>query len=189
VEFIKIVLLAVLAAVAYGIVHDQITARVCVEYFTVAHPRVFDTDSPTLLGLGWGVIATWWAGFIFGLPAAALARWGKAPKLAAKELLGPIGVLLGVMGFCALVAGIAGYVLARQGVITLGEPLASQVPAAKHVALLADAAAHLASYACGFLGGLVLCLWIWWQRRLRAAHDRANAAMAAALKAGKTKRA
>ena len=104
VEFLKIVLLAVLAAVVYGIVHDQITARVCVEYFTVAHPPVFHTDSPTLLGLGWGVIATWWVGFILGVPAAALARWGKAPKLAAKDLIGPMGVLLGAMALCALVA-------------------------------------------------------------------------------------
>ncbi len=164
-EFIKILLLAVLAAVAYGIIHDQVTARVCVEYFTVAHPPVFDTDSPTLLGLGWGVIATWWAGFIIGVPVAATARWGKAPKLAAKDLLRPIGVLLGVMGLCALLAGVAGYVLARHGLIVLVEPLASRVAPEKHVALLADGAAHLASYACGFLGGLILCLWIWRRRR------------------------
>jgi len=31
-EFRKIVGLGILAAVSYGIIHDQITARVCVEY-------------------------------------------------------------------------------------------------------------------------------------------------------------
>jgi len=34
VRSVGIVLLCVAAAVVYGIVHDQITARVCVEYFT-----------------------------------------------------------------------------------------------------------------------------------------------------------
>lgn len=61
-EFLKIVALCISASVLYGIVHDQITARICVEYFTVFHPPVFATTSPTLLGFGWGVIATWWAG-------------------------------------------------------------------------------------------------------------------------------
>ena len=54
VETVKIVLLCIAAAVVYGILHDQVTARVCVEYFTIGHPPVFNTDSPTLLALGWG---------------------------------------------------------------------------------------------------------------------------------------
>ena len=49
----------ILCCVIYGIIHDQITARLCVEYFTVFHPPVFATQNPTLLGLGWGIIATW----------------------------------------------------------------------------------------------------------------------------------
>ena len=55
----EIILGCVVASVIYGVIHDQITARICVEYFTIGHPPVFGTDSPTLLGLGWGVIATW----------------------------------------------------------------------------------------------------------------------------------
>jgi hypothetical protein len=58
-EFIKIVLLSILAAVSYGICHDQVTARICIEYFTIGHAPVFRTTSPTLLALGWGVIASW----------------------------------------------------------------------------------------------------------------------------------
>ncbi len=38
--------------------HDHVTVRICVEYFTVFHPPVFATDSTTRLGLGWEVIAT-----------------------------------------------------------------------------------------------------------------------------------
>ena len=36
-ETIKIILMEVAAAIVYGILHDQITARVCVEYFTIGH--------------------------------------------------------------------------------------------------------------------------------------------------------
>jgi hypothetical protein len=51
-ESLKIVFASIAAAILYGIVHDQFTARICVEYFTVFHPPVFATQSPTLLGIG-----------------------------------------------------------------------------------------------------------------------------------------
>ncbi|MEM7013599.1 MAG: hypothetical protein AAF585_19175 [Verrucomicrobiota bacterium] len=50
-EFIKIILLSIVAAVVYGILHDQVTARICVEYFTIGHAQLIDSDSPTVLGL------------------------------------------------------------------------------------------------------------------------------------------
>jgi hypothetical protein len=46
-EAAKILALAVAAAVLYGVVQDQIAARVSVEYFAVAHRRLVDTRSPT----------------------------------------------------------------------------------------------------------------------------------------------
>jgi len=36
-QAIRIVLLSIASAVAYGIVHDQITARICIEYFTIGY--------------------------------------------------------------------------------------------------------------------------------------------------------
>ena len=42
-KFWGIVLLCVASAAVYGIVHDQVTARICVEYFTIGHAPVFDT--------------------------------------------------------------------------------------------------------------------------------------------------
>jgi hypothetical protein len=76
IENLKIILLCVAAAIAYGVAHDQITARVCLEYFTVFHPPVFATQSPTALAFGWGVIATWWVGLFLGLLLALAARAG-----------------------------------------------------------------------------------------------------------------
>ena len=69
IESLKIVVLCIVAAIVYGILHDQVTARVCVEYFTIGHPPIFHTDDPTLLAFGWGVIATWWMGAILAVPA------------------------------------------------------------------------------------------------------------------------
>ena len=54
VESVKIILLCVLATIVYRILQDQVTARVCVEHFTIGHPPVSNTDSPTPLAFGWG---------------------------------------------------------------------------------------------------------------------------------------
>jgi hypothetical protein len=40
-EALKIAFTCVIAAVIYGIVHDQFTARICLEYFTVFHRQSF----------------------------------------------------------------------------------------------------------------------------------------------------
>lgn len=167
-ESLKVILLCILAAVVYGILHDQVTARVCVEYFTIGHPPIFHTDDPTLLAIGWGVIATWWMGLILSIPAALAARVGSWPKFGAVDLIRPIGWLLIVMACTSLIAGIAGYFMATAGVIRLNGFLAARIPEAKHVAFFADGAAHLAAYGVGFFGGLVLCGWVLVRRRRRA---------------------
>ena len=154
-EAFKIVGLCLLAAMGYGVAHDQITARVCVEYFTVGHDNPFPTDSPTLLGLAWGIFATWWAGLILGVALVVAARFGKRPKRTAASLVRPVLRLLAVMAVCAFLAGVAGYAAARLGVIVLNRDLAARLPQSKHAAFLACGAAHLASYWVGFAGGCI----------------------------------
>jgi hypothetical protein len=171
VQALVIVALSILAAIVYGIVLDQVTARVCVEYFTIGHAPVFDTDSPTLLGLGWGVLATYWAGLLLGIPLAIAARAGRMPKREARSLVRPIIKLLAVIGACALIVGSAGAILAHLGVVTLVEPLAFLVPANKHAAFLADLWAHNASYLAGFIGGMVLIVRTWRSRHLEQANS------------------
>jgi hypothetical protein len=161
---LKIIGFCVLAAVFYGIVHDNVTARVCVEYFTIGHPPIFGTESPTALAFGWGIIATWWVGLGLGIPLAIAARAGLRPKLELNDLCMPIAWLLGFMACFSLIAGIAGYFAAQVGLIQLVEPLASRVPREKHVAFLADGAAHLAAYGVGILGGLFVVAKAWKKR-------------------------
>ncbi len=159
-----IILMSVVAAVLYGIVHDQITVRVCVEYFTIGHPPVFGTDDPTLLGLGWGLIATWWVGLLLGIPLALAARAGSRPRRSAASLVRPIAWLLAVMAGCALLAGLTGWLLARSGVVVLVGPIKHLVPADRQVPFLADLWAHLASYIVGLVGGVVLVVLVWRSR-------------------------
>jgi hypothetical protein len=158
-EPVRIVVLATLAAIGYGVLHDQITVRICLEYFTVGHPPVFPTESPTLLALGWGVLATWWVGLPLGILLAVAARIGSRPKITAAMLRRPIALLLMAMGVSAIVAAVVGGVLAMRGAVFLVPPLAARVPTNRHVAFLVDLWAHSASYFTGILGGLALVVW------------------------------
>jgi hypothetical protein len=168
-QFLLIILLCVLSAIVYGIVHDQITARICVEYFTVGHPPIFNTESPTLLAFGWGALATWWVGLMLGFPLACAARLGSSRPLRAKELIKPIAVLLGLMGTAAFLAGMIGFMLASKGSIRLTGVFASSIPAAKHISFLVDMWTHSASYLFDFVGGIVLIVQIW-RKRQRSIH-------------------
>ena len=152
-EALKIVGLCLAAATGYGVVHDQITARICVEYFTVGHDNPFPTESPTLLGLAWGIFATWWAGLIMGVALVVAARVGRRPKRSAASLVKPVLFLLAIMAGFALLAGFAGFVAAKLGGIVLNADLAERLPHPKHAAFLACGSAHLASYWVGFVGG------------------------------------
>jgi hypothetical protein len=87
-QSLAIIGLSIAAAIVYGILHDQVTARVCVEYFTIGHPPVFPTADPTLLGLGWGALATWWVGLLLGVLLAVVSRGGSRPKRNAVSLSG-----------------------------------------------------------------------------------------------------
>jgi len=144
---------------------------VCVEYFTIGHPPIFQTESPTLLAFGWGLIATWWVGLLLGIPAALVSRFGSWPKYSAQLLLWPVAVLMITMGLISLVAGIAGYWYAEAGGVHLYGSIADRVPQHRHTVFLADLWAHLAAYGAGFVGGIVLCAWIL-IKRWRMAHVR-----------------
>ena len=156
-ESLKIVFVSVVGAILYGVIHDQLTARVRVEYFTVFHPPVFATQSPTLLAFGWEVIATWWMGAFLGHFACNAALGGSRAQLSAPDLLEPIGKSLGVMAGCALLAGISRFVFARQDVIFPPQWVSARLTPAAHARFMADRSAHNASYAAGFFGGIILC--------------------------------
>jgi hypothetical protein len=162
-EALKIIATCLLAGSVYGIVHDQVTARVCLEYFTVFHPDVFHTQSPTLLALGWGILATWWASLFVGLVLAVAARSGSRPRFSANELVPKVALLMAAMAIFALAAGISGYFLQGLGM----EYYATNIPKQIRHTFYADLWAHTASYLGGFIGGLILCISVWRSRGKR----------------------
>jgi len=173
-EGLHITAFATSAAIVYGILHDQVTAHVCVEYFTIAHPPVFPTTSPFLLAIGWGVIATWWVGLPLGVALALAARVGGAPRLTLLELRLPILVLMLTSGVLALISGLVGAALVASGLAEIPGGWAETIPPAKHVAFSADAWAHVASYASGAVGGLILIAHTVWRRHVRSTSDRST---------------
>jgi len=164
-QWFAIVGLSVLSCVVYGIVHDQVTARICVEYFTIGHPRIVATSDPTLLGIVWGVVATWWVGVLLGVPLATVARVGSRPKRSAASLIRPMMMLLVCCAILATLAGAIGCFAASKGWVRLFGWLAEAVPQEKHVAFLTDLWAHNASYLGGFVGGIGLIVWVWRSRK------------------------
>lgn len=166
-EGLKIVAFSTCAAIIYGIIHDQVTAHLCVEYFTFAHPPVFPTDSPFLLAIGWGILATWWVGLALGLGLALAAQVGRAPTIPLRALRRPILLMMGVCGAVALAAGLLGAALVWSGAFAVPGFWGAVLPESRHVPFSAAAYAHLASYASGAVFGLILVVrTIWLRRRL-----------------------
>ncbi|HEY3663785.1 MAG TPA: hypothetical protein VGL24_11585 [Chthoniobacterales bacterium] len=153
-----------MAAAGYGIVHDEITAHLCVEYFTVAHPPLFHTTSPFLLGICWGIAATIGLGLVFGCLLAAVSLGGEAPASAQGTLVRRVGLLLGAMAVSALLAGLAGFALSRFSLVRLPALLGSVIPFARHDRFFAVWFAHLASYAVGLGGSAWLIFQVWCER-------------------------
>jgi hypothetical protein len=148
--FVAIVLGIVALAGVYGVLHDQVTARICIEYFTIAHPRIIDSEDPAVLALAWGVIATWWFALPFGLIGASLARIGRTPPVPVLEVLQIAAASLAVTGVLAAFAGVIAW-FARQPPPTYWSEL---IPAHQHARFMVASTMHLTSYVGGALTAL-----------------------------------
>jgi hypothetical protein len=165
------------AAVLYGIVHDLITTRICIEYFTIGHPRIIESRSPTALAFTWGVVATWWMGLILGVPIALAARVGRWPRRTWRDLVVPLSRALLCMGIAAFFSGTAGCVLARRGEAHIPAWFALSVPADRHVAFITALWAHNAAYMVGAISGVVIAGNTLLRRREGGAQECGNPAL------------
>lgn len=164
---LKIILSAFIAAISYGIIHDMITAHLCVEYFTIGHPKIIESESPVLLALTWGFIATWWVALPMGLLIAGFNQFGKKPSLEYREVLKLIMKLVLIMFGIALLAGIVGYALTEFDIINLVPRLAEQMDSTKYSRFLSAGWAHTSSYISGVIGTLIVCRIIYKRRNER----------------------
>jgi hypothetical protein len=152
---------------------DQISTRLCPEYFTVAHPRIEGLTDPTLLGIAWGFLGAWWGGALIGALAGFSARLGGWPKLQPHELLRPIACLLVFQAAATAAAGwLATYEVAVPGFMII-EPLASHIPEVRHHACYIVSRMHQGTYLSAIVGGVFVCGWIL-RRRLQMAADHAQ---------------
>jgi hypothetical protein len=165
----KVILLSVGAAMAYGIIHDQITARLCIEYFTLAHPPLFPVTSPTVLALCWGVAATLGVGLVLGVLPAQASQSPGLPAMSVPSLYAPLLALIAVTAGAAVVAGYVGFALSQHSVLLLTNLLpdawVEALPRSQQDRFMAVWFAHGASYLFGVVGGAVLIFWIWNRRQ------------------------
>lgn len=105
--FVQSMILGGLAAILYGVVHDQITVRISPEYLVDWHPTIIPSRDPTVVALAWGIVATWWFGLILGSllgATAILGRWPRAPWAWVMR------TMAGIFVFAALAATVSGVV-------------------------------------------------------------------------------
>ncbi len=167
-EVTKIVGLCILASVVYGILHDQITARVYLPYFTVWHPHLIDSTDPTVVAFFWGFVATWWVGLFISIPLSFAAVFGDRPMLSFKTLAKGVCVLLLVTFVCATAVLYTGYVtewLIPDWVRRSPETFGGDEEMKLFSAVLAT---HNTSYTVGALGGMLLCVWVSLRRKKMA---------------------
>ena len=155
----------------YGMAQDQISARLCPEYFTVLHNPIPGLTDPTLLGLAWGFLGAAGGGVAMGYAVGLTATVGRNPQLTVRELLRPMLALVAAVAGVTTITGLSAYRHADMFAIRLDPVLDSRVPTTRHHELFAVASYHLAAYLSAVIGSVILCAWVVRERSRRAAPD------------------
>ncbi len=159
-QIIYIILLCMAAAMLFGVVHNQFSARISTEYFTLGHRKLISSTSPTLMGIAWGIHPNWWVGMSLGVLLSVAGRAGKWPRRNARSLIKPLLFLFLASAIGSATAGILGHHLANTGVLDLYEPLYSEVPPEAHAAYIAALWMHTASYTVAAMGSFITALFV-----------------------------
>ena len=163
--YIKTVLLSTLAAVIYGLIHDQITIRICPEYFTVWHPQVSDTTNLTMLALIWGVIATWWMGTFLGIVLGVFAVAGPLPLPTTRTIIWTLARILIWTAACAILAGLIAWVSHLTVPFFIMGPELSRLDEDFHRRFAIDLIVHNTSYDVGPIATIVFGILLLRDRR------------------------
>lgn len=153
-ELSRFVGFCVCASVAYGWAHDLVTAHVAPLYFTEYHPKLVESQSPLVMALIWGVLATFWVGAIGGVGIGLANIAGRWPPLEWARLRRAVVKLL-VACWLLSMAALAG-VYSMSGRIPLNERRATYE---RDRRLVAVAVAHGVGYTVSAGGALALAAW------------------------------
>jgi hypothetical protein len=163
----RTMLLGIAVLSGYGMLQDQVSARLCPEYFTKLHPPVPGVTDPTLLGIAWGFLGAWWGGAALGYAAGIAATIGTRPPLQVRELVRPMLVLMTVVATVTAVTGVNVAVHAELFGVSMDSNSAELVPPERRRAALVVACYHFSAYATAILGSIVLTVWISLERKRR----------------------
>ncbi len=180
-EVSTIIIGSILAAITYGIINDQITARICLEYFSKGFHKdmmmswrdpifkklrniLMNSSSPTTYAFIWGTIATWWVGAIGGIPLAIIARLGSpwVPGVDSKELVKPLKIALPSIAAGTFLTGLYTYLKYKNNTSLINNyrnmyyMAMSGVSESNLLGFIVDSNIHFAAYAGGGLAGLAL---------------------------------
>jgi len=162
---LSILAMCVGGMIGYGLIQDQITARLSLEYFTLAHPRVFDSDEPTWHGLVWGFLGGWPGGLFLGLALAFTATLGHWPTFGPSQLRTPLLILFLCQGFSTALTGFVAWTnYDKIGIDFVGD-WAKVIPGEHRRGFFTVACAHMATYSVATVGSVILCGWVAWKRR------------------------
>jgi len=154
-RFVTIVVGSVGLACVLGICLDLVTANVAVEYFSVHHPRIVETESPWVLAIVWGIGASWWFGAISGVIVATVNHRCQEP-------LEPTPILKWVAVACFAIWLIMIAILLTVFAIASMVPEESRRPTFDYDRrLIAVAMAHQCEYILGTLALLIIALKTW----------------------------
>ncbi|WP_020473290.1 hypothetical protein [Zavarzinella formosa] len=144
----------------YGILQDQISSRLCPEYFTVLHNPIPGLTDPTLIGIVWGFLAAAGGGVAMGYAAGLAATLGKNPPLATRDLVRPMLLLMAAVAVVTAITGVSAHRHAEMFNVRLDPRLDALIPVERHRAAFTVACYHFAAYASAILGSVVMCVWI-----------------------------
>ncbi|MCJ8330444.1 MAG: hypothetical protein HRT89_15020 [Lentisphaeria bacterium] len=153
-EYLKITLLCIFAAILYGIVHDQISAQISMEFFTKGDSE----SSARFIALVKGILWTWWFGLILSIPLGLCARHGKRNKLKAKKLILPVARVIATVFVFSLCSGLIGYAIATLGLHELSDKLVSSIPEESRNGYIANIWSSFGAYVGAVVGAYRACL-------------------------------
>jgi hypothetical protein len=119
--FAGTILVAIIIAGLYGVLHDQVTYSISAEYFTKFKYRQFRID-PAVYGghrqavAMIGFLATWWMGYIIGIPLALTGLIFRDNITMRSAIIKAIGIVF----FTVILFGIAGYFYGKYHLIKTG---------------------------------------------------------------------
>lgn len=140
---------------AFGIGMDQVSARLCPEYFTILHNPIPGLTNPTLVGLVWGTLAAAAGGLILGYSAGLAATVGPLPPRPVRRLVTPMS--LTVAGVVVAITGVSVWHTANGLGVRLEGVYGEAIPPERHAAAVTVASCHMVAYLASITGSVVLC--------------------------------